>query len=285
VKKITRTAAALMERMAKPLERTRFGALKELIVLGYHRIDDTGCDLSVRRDHFRAHLEWIDAAGVHVVSLDDDDLLVQGETPRVAFTFDDGYISVAESAWPELKTRRWPATVYAVSAYLGGDLRFPWDHARDERSSRLMDESVLRELAADGMAIGSHSVTHRYLPSLSLDESRNEIHRSKRALEDLLERNVSSFSYPMGGWNPALRDAVAEAGYRTAVTCLRGRNRAGCDPLLLRRPIVESDPDDFARIVKGYFDFLRPLDWWREKLRQRRAAPSSAPSPRQPSGS
>jgi peptidoglycan/xylan/chitin deacetylase (PgdA/CDA1 family) len=278
VKKITRTAAALVERMATPLQGTRFGALKHLIVLGYHRIDDTGGDLSVRRDHFRAHLDWIHAAGLRVVSLDDDDLLVQGDAPRVAFTFDDGYMSVAEFAWPELKSRRWPATVYAVSAYLGGDLGFPWDQARDERSSRLMDKAVLRELAADGMAIGSHSVTHRYLPSLAPDDARTEIHRSKRMLEDVLERNVTSFSYPMGGWNRALRNAVAEAGYLTAVTCVRGRNRAGRDPLALRRPIVESVPDDFARIVKGYFDFLRPVDWWREELRQRRAALSSTSS-------
>ena len=280
MKKTTRTAAALLERMAKPVVGTRLAALKDLIVLGYHRIDDSSEDLSVRRGHFRAHLDWIESQGLHVVSLDDRDLLTRRGTPRVALTFDDGYLSVAETAWPELKSRGWPATAYVVPAYLGGDVRFPWDGASDERSSRLMGKTVLRELADDGMVIGSHSVTHRYLPGLAHHEASTEIHQSKRMLEDLLGREVTSFSYPMGGWNHPLRNLVAGAGYRTAVTVLRGRNRAGRDPFALRRPIVESDPDDFARIIRGYFDFLRPFDWWREGVRQRRASfkhRSSAP--------
>lgn len=283
LKNITRTAAALIERGATIIDRTRLAALKNLIILGYHRIDDSGGHLSVRTDHFRAHLDWVEAAGLQVVSLDDIDHLTRDETPRVAFTFDDGYVSVADIAWPELKSRRWSATVYAVPAYLGTERTFPWDEASDDGRSRLMDRVVLRELADDGMVVGSHSATHRYLPALPLEEARAEIFDSKRELEDLLGRQVSSFSYPMGGWNQGLRDTVAEAGYRTAVTCMRGRNRAGQDPLALRRPIVESDPDDFVRIVKGYFDFLRPLDWWRERRRQRRAAvenvsPTSAAS-------
>ena len=271
MKKTTRMAAALVEWAARPLAGTRVVAIKNLIILGYHRIDDSGGDLSVRRDHFRAHLDWIESEGLHVVGLDDGEPLSEGPAARVAFTFDDGYLSVAESAWPELKSRGWPATVYAVPGYLGGDLRFPWDRTSQERSSRLMDGMVLRELADDGMVVGSHSVTHRYLPGLAPDEARTEIRESKRMLEDVVGREVTSFSYPMGGWNRGLRDSVAEAGYRTAVTVLRGRNRAGRDPLVLRRPIVESHPDDFARIVKGHFDFLRPIDWGREGWRQRKA--------------
>jgi peptidoglycan/xylan/chitin deacetylase (PgdA/CDA1 family) len=270
MKEATRALAALVERGARPIQSTRLAGLKDLIVLGYHRIDDSGGDLSVSRDHFRAHLEWVESEGVGVVSLDDSDLLTKDDAPRVAFTFDDGYQSVAEFAWPELKSRGWPAIVYAVSGYLGGDRRFPWDETRDERSSRLIGTTLLRELADDGMVVGSHSVTHRYLPGLTPDEARAEVRESKRILEDVVGRPVTSFSYPMGGWNRGLRDAIAQAGYHTAVTVLRGRNRVGRDPLVLRRPIVESDPDDFVRIIRGYFDFLRPLDWLREGLKQRR---------------
>jgi peptidoglycan/xylan/chitin deacetylase (PgdA/CDA1 family) len=268
VKKTTRVAAALLERVARPAEGTRLLGPRGLVVLGYHRIDDSGGGLSVRADHFRAHLDWIQTEGLRVVPLDDRAVLEGAARPRVAFTFDDGYASVAESAWPELKARGWPAIVYAVPAYVEGNLRFPWDVASDERSARLMDASLLRQLADDGMAVGSHSVTHRYLPGLATREAHAEIRESRRMLEDLLGRGVTSFSYPMGGWNRRLRGFVAGAGYRTAVTVLRGRNGPGRDPLTLRRPVVESDPDDFARILKGYFDFLRPLDWGRERWHQ-----------------
>ena len=282
MKRITRTAARLVERFARPVEGSRFTALKDLVILGYHRIDESGSDLSVRPDHFRAHLEWIERRGLSVVSLEDPDLLTPSDTPRVALTFDDGYRSVAERAWPELRARRWPATAYVVPGYLDGGIAFPWDTTAEERSIRVMDRSIVRELVEDGMAVGSHTVTHRYLPGLPPAEARTEVSRSKEMLEDLIQRTVTSFSYPMGGWNRQLRSYVAEAGYVTAVTCRRGRNGAGQDPLTLRRPIVESDPLDFQRIMKGYFDFLRPLDWWREEVRQRRVRPrhGSASAPR-----
>src|SRR5262245_15306544 len=222
MKEATRAAAALVERVARPIEGTRFGRLKDLIVLGYHRIDDSGGDLSVRRDHFRAHLDWVASQDVRVVGLEDGDLLTAAGGPRVAFTFDDGYRSVADAAWPELKARGWPGIVYAVSGYLGGDMRFPWDRSSDKRSSRLVNTTLLRELSDDGMTVGSHSGTHRYLPGLPPDEVCTEVRESKQRLEDVTGRAVTSFSYPMGGWNRGLREAVAGAGYRTAVTVLRG---------------------------------------------------------------
>jgi peptidoglycan/xylan/chitin deacetylase (PgdA/CDA1 family) len=269
--KMTRTAAALVERAVRPFEAMR-PTRPSLIVLGYHRIDDTGSHLSVRRDHFRAHLDWIEHSGLRVVDVDTPKFSTDEVTGCVAFTFDDGYLSVAEAAWPELEARGWPATAYVVSGYTRGDRTFPWDPAHDP-SVRLMDKSAVRQLAGHGMTIGSHSASHRYLPGLPLPEARAEIIDSKKALTDLIGRDVTTFSYPMGGWNPLLRDAVRQAGYRTAVTVQRGRNRPAADLLTLRRPVVESDPEDFVRIVKGYFDFLRPIDWVRERRRQGRVAP------------
>ena len=228
MKTLTRTTAAVLERVVRPLEQRGLRRPKNLLVLAYHRIDETGSHLSVRRDHFRAHLDCIEARGARLVSLDDVDLQSRDDAPRVALTFDDGYRSVA-SVWPELKSRRWPATAYVVAGYLAGDRTFPWDGASDE-SARLMDESLLRQLADDGMAVGSHTVTHPYLPPLTLGEARAEISDSKKMLEDLLGRSVTSFSYPMGGWNRSLRDTVAEAGYRTAVTVLERIEPPGPGP-------------------------------------------------------
>jgi peptidoglycan/xylan/chitin deacetylase (PgdA/CDA1 family) len=276
MKDATRAIAALIEIAARPFAWTRLARPKGLIVLGYHRIDDSGGHLSVSGDHFRAHLDWIEAAGLPVVGLSSSTLPPGSDTPRVAITFDDGYLSVAELAWPELRSRGWPATVYLVADYLDGARAFPWDEVMDDRA-RLMDKKVAADLAADGMTIGSHSSTHRYLPALSHDEAWREVHDSRHTLEDVIGHPVMTFSYPMGGWNGTLRDMVDEAGYTTAVTCQRGRNISGRDLLALRRPIVESDPIDFVRIIKGYYDFLRPFDWWRERRRQKKGREPSLP--------
>jgi peptidoglycan/xylan/chitin deacetylase (PgdA/CDA1 family) len=274
MKDATRAVAAVIEMVARPFARTRLGGPKGLIVLGYHRIDDSGGHLSVAGQHFQAHLDWIEAAGLPVVDLADPISMPNTDAPRVALTFDDGYRSVAEVAWPELRSRGWPGTVYLVADYLDAARVFPWDDAMDRRA-RLMDRQAATDLAAQGMTIGSHSSTHRYLPALPRDEAWREINDSRRSLEDLIGLPVTTFSYPMGGWNKDLRDMVEEAGYSTAVTCERGRNHSGRDSLALRRPIVESDPVDFARIVNGYFDFLRPFDWWRERRRQNKARATS----------
>lgn len=267
----TRTVAQLVERVMGPVEATGRTRPQGLFVLGYHRIDDSGGHLSVGCDDFKAHLDWLDSAGFQVIDVARPRFPVPGEAPCVAITFDDGYLSVAREAWPLLRARGWPATLYVVPGYLDGTSSFPWEEDAGQDRARLVDAAVVRRLAAEGMTIGSHSMTHRYLPGLTRDEACREIADSRRALEDLLGAEVTTFSYPMGGHNERLRDLVADAGYATAVTTRRGRNGPRDDLLALRRPIVESEPADLVRIIKGYYDFLRPFDWWRELRRQRSA--------------
>ena len=265
MKRSTRAVGALVERVLGPLSSGANG----LTVLGYHRIDDSGGHLSVRTDDFRAHLDFIEASGFRVVDVTKPQFPRRFETPCIAITFDDGYQSVADKAWVELKARGWPATLYVVSRYLEDRAVFPWDAQSGSDRARLMDTSTVRDLALDGMTIGSHSSTHRYLPGLSVQEALKEIVDSRKELEDLLGQEIQSFSYPMGGWNRFLRGMVERAGYSSAVTTRRGRNASRQDPLSLRRPIVESDPVDFVRIVQGFYDWLRPFDWVRERRRQK----------------
>jgi peptidoglycan/xylan/chitin deacetylase (PgdA/CDA1 family) len=275
VKQSTRLIGGLVERTVGLLPSRIHG----LIVLGYHRIDDSSGHLSVRKDDFKAHLNFIESSGFEVIDVAKPKFPSRPEPPCVAITFDDGYQSVAEKAWPELKARGWPATVYVVPGYLNGERVFPWDAGTDRNRARLMDRATVWDLASDGMTIGSHSLSHRYLPALTEHEALREIVDSRKALEDVLGREIRTFSYPMGGSNRALQGMVKQAGYSSAVTCRRGRNTPGQDPLALRRPMVESDPTDFIRIVHGFYDWLRPFDWFRERRRQRaHASPSGVGS-------
>jgi peptidoglycan/xylan/chitin deacetylase (PgdA/CDA1 family) len=237
-----------------------------LVIVAYHRIDDGGGGLSVSRDEFLGQLDWIEATRFPVVDLSDPSS--RGTGTRLALTFDDGYRSVADTAWPALRERGWPATLYAVSRTLDDADPFAWDAAADSSVAALVDRPLLRELADDGMAIGSHTRSHRYLPMLSPPEAARELDDSRRELEDAIGRPVLSLSYPMGGWNRTIRNLAGRAGYRTAVTMERGRNVAGSDPLALRRQPTDHDITTFARSVSGCFDFLRPID----RMRARRYA-------------
>jgi len=259
-------------RIATPLARgMRTLTPARLTVVGWHRIGDADDGLTTRPEDFKHHLDVLEAWGAQPLRLDEAArLLDAGELPdrAVVLTFDDGYASVLETAWPELQRRGMPATLYAVSGYLHGDRTFPWDAhlPADSPLRRLVTADELRDAADSGLDIGSHTVSHRWLPSLSPSCVAEEVGASRRSLEDLLQRPVTSFAYPMGGWTPAIRDQVEAAGYDLAITVDRGRNPGDQDRHALRRAFAFDRPDDVLRQLEGGFTWVRPL----ERRRSRR---------------
>lgn len=101
-----------------------------------------------------------------------------------------------------------------------------------------------RQVAAGGMEVGAHTVSHPILSSLgSATAIAEEIGGSKRRIEEQLGRPAAHFCYPNGRMRDigAADAVVREAGFATAVTTERGVNRMGADPHLLRRIGVETD--------------------------------------------
>jgi peptidoglycan/xylan/chitin deacetylase (PgdA/CDA1 family) len=100
-----------------------------------------------------------------------------------------------------------------------------------------------RRVAAGGMEVGAHTVTHAILSGLaSRQELDAEIAGSRDRIQGCLDRPVRHFCYPNGRMRdigPAL-DAVRQAGFDTAVTTETGVNAADADLHLLRRIGVET---------------------------------------------
>lgn len=142
--------------------------------------------------------------------------------PRaVVLTFDDGTEDTYTYAYPILTRYRVPATVLMIS-----------DHV--DRPGSLAQHQ-LRQMAADGITIGSHTAHHAYLPDLPMAQVHEELERSKRDLEASLQQPVEFLSYPGGGFTPAVAQAAREAGYRAACTTNRGFRRWPVDRWALRR--------------------------------------------------
>jgi peptidoglycan/xylan/chitin deacetylase (PgdA/CDA1 family) len=253
-----RPVASAVRRVARP----------GLTIIGWHRVDGLASDgLSTGVDDFRRHLDVLDEWGATVLPLDGAvSALESGTLPdrAVALTFDDGYASVVETAWPILRARGMPATLFAVTGHLIEGQRFAWDRDQphDDRY-RLSSADELVAAARDGLDIGSHTVTHPWLPRLDHDEVKRELVDSRHALEDLLGRPISSLAYPTGGWNRAVRAIAGEAGYRMAITVDRGLNTRRTPHLSLRRAFVPDAPRDLRLILDGAYTMLRPLDTWR----------------------
>ncbi len=122
---------------------------------------------------------------------------------------------------------------------------------------RSLDEEALRRLdACELVEVGAHTVGHPSLAALTPTRQREEVEGSKRRLEELLGRPVSSFSYPFGGPADYSRTtvlAVAEAGFSSASTTLEGRVGSRTDPFQLPRLLVRDwDGDEFEQRLREW---------------------------------
>lgn len=104
----------------------------------------------------------------------------------------------------------------------------------------LMTWDQVRALRRAGMGVGSHSQRHPVLPMAGDETVREELARSKHALENALGEEVRTLAYPVGRFDERARTAAREAGYALAYSYCTGASRLDSfDPYDVRRVPVE----------------------------------------------
>lgn len=237
-------------------------------ILMYHQVGEFApmkAHRSTYCDHrrFASQMAFLARFGYTVLSMDQVLACLRGEAPvppkAVALTFDDGYENFYEYAFPVLKQHGFPAMVYLISGLLGQPSSW---FAKDGRDTPpLMSAERVRQLHREGIDFGSHSATHVKLADQDTNRIREEVTRSKRELEDVLGAAVTNFCYPYGSHDMRAVEAVAEAGYQCATTCVRAPATPDDDPLTLPRKAV------------SWGDNLIGL-WWRLHMKN---TPKQAP--------
>ncbi len=127
-------------------------------------------------------------------------------------TFDDAFDSALTCALPILKKYGFLAALFMVSSGFGRSAF--WDGESPDSPNRLLHADGLKTLRDAGWVIGSHGVSHRNFKQLDGPALKWEALRSKSELETALGSGVSWFAYPYGGYTPAAKRALAEAGYK-----------------------------------------------------------------------
>lgn len=231
-----RTVKRVLATLASPPRPAR-----GLTLLIYHRI---GGGTSDERDlPVAAFQQQLDLLGAHrVVSLDEGlDALEAGDTrPRVVLTFDDGFADLHRHAWPLLRERDLPFTLYLTTSYVGG--RMHWEGSTAERPGPALTWEQVTELAASPLCtLGNHTHTHPRPERVTADD----VDHCSRVLRERLDHEPRHFAYTWGVRVPRIEPDLRRR-FRSAATGEVGRNLPGTDPVRLRRvPVRGSDPPGF----------------------------------------
>lgn len=120
----------------------------------------------------------------------------------------------------------------------------------------MLDWDRVRAMRDAGVRFGAHTVTHPILSRVAPERARDEVVRSKQAIEAELGEEVPFFAYPNGrpeDYDETTVQALRAAGFRAALTTTFGANEAGDDPLHWRRTAAWSaDPRRFALQIAWY---------------------------------
>jgi peptidoglycan/xylan/chitin deacetylase (PgdA/CDA1 family) len=185
-------------------------------ILMYHSIDDSGSPISVGRETFRAHVQWLAGGRVRVVPLEE---ILAGDPAddAVAVTFDDGFANFATEAAPLLLEHRIPVTQFVVSDRVGMTNAWGGADAPGIPTLPLLDWDALGRLAASGVSLGGHTRTHPPLRGLSRPALEDEIAGSAERIQAQCGARPRTFAYPYGAYDAAATDVVREQ-FRMACT-------------------------------------------------------------------
>lgn len=150
----------------------------------------------------------------------------------VVITFDDGYRSVYTVARPILDRLGYKATLFLITDCLGGKTNLTW--------------TQVKEMAAAGYDIGSHTATHPNLTRARSGEAaaqrearaQREIQRSYDTLEEKLGTPPAALAYPFGNYDAATMQAVSTAGFRVAFSIDPGAADQDSTALCLPRKMI-----------------------------------------------
>lgn len=197
------------------------------VVLMYHHFDNNEQGCTISADRFKQHVQMLEQEGFNVVSLGQIGRFLDGhaELPvnAVAITFDDGYASNYHVAYPVLKEKGWPASIFMIVKNIGVDDWFD-----------RLNWTQLKELSQNDVAIYSHTYdSHKYVTDyrgrnvpilLATMKGETPDRASKRILSDLqksrqelinqLGGSSEHLSLPYGRGGNRVRELANQAGYR-----------------------------------------------------------------------
>jgi len=249
--------------------------LENLTILSYHEVankkDSLVPEYAVTPTNFVRQIDWLRNNGYHFISVDQYLAARKGEAtlpPKaILLTFDDGYQSVYQYAFPVLKMFNIPAVIALVGNWLEQKDTIDFDGKKVPRSD-ILSWDELKEMQQSGLieiASHSHSLHQGILANpqgnkepaattRSYDSQQqkyeDESHYQQRIRADLKQNNEllrKHFGYspriivwPYGRYNSTTKDIALKLGMPIGLTLDDGANTASTPLYRLRRVLVEN---------------------------------------------
>ncbi len=226
--KSSTSSAAAPPTVAPVISKPAIDQNAQVIIFGYHRFVNSvrRPDTEITPQAFEAQMQELKNKNITVIPMQDFLAWRRGEKAIPAksaiLTFDDGWKSQHEVAWPILKKFNYPVTLFVYTegirpGHFSGGESMSWDQ--------------LAEMRDAGVDIQGHTSTHSDLrrpydkvakKKLSPEEYeewlQKEIAGSKQIIEQKLGVKVNCFAVPYGFHNDHIREVVIKAGYEALFT-------------------------------------------------------------------
>jgi peptidoglycan/xylan/chitin deacetylase (PgdA/CDA1 family) len=213
-----------------------------LPILLYHGLGSPARDrYAVAPARFAEHMDAVLASGRRPLAISPLATTLPLPADAVAVTFDDGTADFYEHAWPALRERGLPATLYVTSGLVG---------SRHEGRPMLSWEQ-LAELRDGGIEIGAHGQRHLALDTLPIDHAARELVNSRLELQNRLGLPVRSCAYPHGYHTAAVKRLAARAGYTSACAVKNALSHPWDDRYALAR-VTMTDTADIQALLAGH---------------------------------
>jgi peptidoglycan/xylan/chitin deacetylase (PgdA/CDA1 family) len=198
-------------------------ATAQVAILMYHHVSTwtppnaLEFGLTVTTSDFAAQMNYLAKNGYHPIKLDDifDNLYYGMALPKlpIVISFDDGYEDNYTDAFPILLRHHFVAEVNIITGMIGHSY-LTWNQ--------------IRQMAASGFEIGSHTIHHISLASVSEQTAEQELAESKATLQQQLQMPIQFFCYPSG--EPFHSGTAARRAFITSLLAQDGYVGALLDP-------------------------------------------------------
>ena len=226
-----------------------FNEINGIRALMYHSVgseveNDIFKIYNVSPELFKKYINFLIKKNINILKLSKE--ILNDNISGTLITFDDGYLNNYEIVEPILTEFNISFTVFVTANYINKD-------------SFLSSEKLKKLSIKDNVTIGAHGLNHLHLVNLNDVKLYEELYTSKLKIEEVIQKEVYSISYPHGSIDMRVRDIAEKVGFTIGFTSWPNINYFDRDPLLLSRNVIWSNDDEevLGQKIIGKWDWMR----------------------------